>query len=121
MSSQTRYRILGVVLTVVIIATVSVALLAITSDDNGTTPATATTPGGAELLVLLVLIVIVLAVVAFWLWPLVDAVSRPESQWQRADQSKIVWVMLIIFLGLLGSVLYLAIARPALTRAAVTA
>jgi hypothetical protein len=63
---------------------------------------------------------VVLAVVcigaALWLWSLVDALRVSDQTWNTAGQSKLMWVVVIILLGLLGSALYVAIARPALKR-----
>jgi len=60
-----------------------------------------------------VLVVIVIGG-ALWLWSLVDALRIDEQTWDAAGQSKLVWVVVIILLGLLGSVLYVGIARRAL-------
>ena len=63
---------------------------------------------------------IVLAVLglgaALWLWSLVDALRTTDQTWAAARQRKLVWVVVIILLGVLGTVLYLAIPRPALKR-----
>lgn len=63
--------------------------------------------------------VLAVVVVGFvlWLWSLVDALRIPDQSWNAAGQSKLVWVVVVILLGLLGSILYLAIPRRALTRA----
>jgi hypothetical protein len=70
--------------------------------------------GAPELLILLVL------ALAFgfvpWLVGLVDALRTPDGQWEAAGQSKILYVLLMVFLGLLGTVLYALIARAALKR-----
>ncbi|MGN6089217.1 MAG: PLDc N-terminal domain-containing protein [Actinomycetes bacterium] len=49
-----------------------------------------------------------------WVWSLVDALRTPDARWRMAGQSKLLWVLLIVFLHVLGSVLYALIARPAL-------
>ncbi len=53
---------------------------------------------------------------AFWVWTLVDCLRRPDQQWQAAGQNKILWAVLIAVLGVLGSILYVVIPRPALRR-----
>ena len=58
-----------------------------------------------------------LAMTALWVWSLVDALRIDDRRWDAAGQSKILWVLLIVLLGLLGSILYLVIPRPALLRA----
>lgn len=45
---------------------------------------------------------------------LVDLVKRKPEEWAAAGQNQLVWALIVIFLGLIGPVLYLAIARPAL-------
>lgn len=73
-----------------------------------------------------VLIILIVAGVFLlpWLVALVDALRRPDSEWVRADQSKVVWVLVIVLpatigLGLVGAILYVAMARPPLQRARV--
>ena len=51
---------------------------------------------------------------AFWVWSLVDAIQRPDRDWEQAGQTKLVWILLLIFTGFLGSFIYLLVARPAL-------
>jgi hypothetical protein len=53
---------------------------------------------------------------ALWLWSLVDALRISDQRWSTAGQSKLLWVLLIVVLGVVGSVLYVAIPRPALGR-----
>jgi hypothetical protein len=74
-------------------------------------------PVGAEWLVLIggvALPLIVLAITVWWLLMLVQALRTPDSAWAAAGQSKILYVLLMIFLGWLGALLYVFIARPAL-------
>ena len=49
-----------------------------------------------------------------WVWALIDALQKPDGQWAAAGQSKLLWVLLIALLGVLGAILYFAMARPAL-------
>ena len=65
---------------------------------------------------LVIILLPVLLIAGFWLRTLVDAAKRPDSEWRSADQSKVLWVLLIVFLGALGSILYLVIPRPTLRR-----
>ncbi|HSU73255.1 MAG TPA: PLDc N-terminal domain-containing protein [Candidatus Binatia bacterium] len=48
----------------------------------------------------------VLALV-FWIWMLVDAVVRPFT----SDLEKVVWILVIIFLNILGALLYYVAVR----------
>ena len=65
---------------------------------------------------LLVLLILVVGLVGFavWLWALIDALQRPDSDWRSADQSKIVWILVIVLVGIIGSLIYLVVARPRL-------
>jgi hypothetical protein len=49
-----------------------------------------------------------IAVFAFWIWMLVHAITNKGVE----DIEKIVWVLAIIFLPLIGSILYFFIGRP---------
>ena len=74
-------------------------------------------PVGAEWLVLIggvALPLIGLAITVWWLLMLVQALRTPDSVWAAAGQSKILYVLLMIFLGWLGALLYVFIARPGL-------
>jgi hypothetical protein len=51
---------------------------------------------------------------ALWLYALVDVLRADDAAFAAAGQNKIVWVLLIVFLGFIGAILYLAIARPKL-------
>ncbi|MET8518599.1 hypothetical protein [Nocardioides sp. NPDC004968] len=74
-------------------------------------------PTGAEWASLIggiVLLLVWLALTVWWLVMLVQALRTPDSVWAAADQSKILYVLLMIFLGWLGALLYVVIARPGL-------
>ena len=55
-----------------------------------------------------------LAAFVFWVWSLVDAIQRPDGDWEQAGQTKLVWILVIVFTGALGSFIYLLVARPSL-------
>lgn len=55
-------------------------------------------PGGSEWLIVLV----GLAFLIFWIYTIVDVARNKFSD----DTTKIVWLLVVIFLGLLGSLLY---------------
>lgn len=58
----------------------------------------------------------VIAGLGLWLWSLVDALRIKDQIWDAAGQNKLVWTFVIILLNLLGSILYVALARPPLRR-----
>ena len=49
-----------------------------------------------------------LASVAFWIWAIIDVVTKEPAQ----EPNKIVWVLVVILLHLLGAILYMLIRRP---------
>ncbi|MGB5380822.1 MAG: PLD nuclease N-terminal domain-containing protein [Acidimicrobiia bacterium] len=70
--------------------------------------------GGAAFLVVLVTLAgLVLLVMA-----LVDLVRRPAGQFEASGHNQLVWALIVIFVGFIGPLLYLLIARPALDAAA---
>ena len=75
--------------------------------------------GSSELVILLVALV----PVGVTVFAIVDGAGRPEWAWQRAGQSKAVWIALeavgifVCFLGLIMSIIYLATIRPKLVLA----
>jgi peptide/nickel transport system ATP-binding protein len=56
------------------------------------------------------LLIVVLIVVN--IWGIVDAARKPERRWNRAGKSKALWIVLQLLLGVLGTALYLIVARP---------
>ena len=49
---------------------------------------------------------------------LVDIARRPRAEWDAAGQNQLMWVLLVVFVTVIGVVLYYAIARPRLEDAA---
>ncbi len=48
----------------------------------------------------------------FIIWAVIDAAIKPDSAWRDADQSKIVWILVAIFVPIAGSLIYLLVIRP---------
>ncbi len=66
--------------------------------------------GGVGFLVMLVMLIsLVLLLMA-----LVDLARTPTQAWEASGHNQIVWALLVIFVGFIGPILYLLIARPAL-------
>jgi len=60
-------------------------------------------PGGAELIILMV----ILAMVIFWIRAIIDiAKSRFKD-----DTTKIVWLLIVIFTGFLGALIYIFVGK----------
>jgi Phospholipase_D-nuclease N-terminal len=53
-------------------------------------------------------IIIGLLIFVFWIWMLIDAIQNKGL----SDGEKICWVLAIVFLHIIGSILYYFIARP---------
>jgi hypothetical protein len=66
---------------------------------------------------LAVFLLVALVMTILWILALVDALRIPDATWQRAGQSKLLWVLVVVLLHLLGALLYAVMARPALGRA----
>lgn len=47
----------------------------------------------------------------FWVWALVDAIGVSDDSLYRTG-SKLLWVLVIVFTGAIGAIIYLAIGRP---------
>ncbi len=62
-------------------------------------------PGGSELLILLMLILPTI----FWIWTLVDCAVREPSE----GNEKLTWLIVIVLVGIIGSLLYCLVRRPA--------
>lgn len=95
--------------------TCSHALLLLAADERGDRSGEAF--GLVVVLGGLVVGLVLVGLFVLWVAVLVQALRIPESTWQAADQSKLVYVLLMVLLGLLGTVLYWLVARPALRRA----
>ena len=65
-----------------------------------------------------VIALLVLASTVLWVWTLVDVLRRPDQQYAAAGQTKLVWLIVVFFGHIIGSILWLVVARPQLQRAA---
>jgi len=74
-------------------------------------------PNTAFLVIVFVGIAVALVASVFWLAALVGALRTSDEKWAAIGQSKLVWVVVIVFLHVLGALLYFVIPRPALRRA----
>jgi phospholipase D-like protein len=53
-----------------------------------------------------------IANVVLVVWALVDAIRVPDESMYRAG-NKLIWVLVILFAGFIGAIVYLAMGRPA--------
>lgn len=65
-------------------------------------------------LVLLTAIVAGSALIIWWLAQLIHAIRTPTSTWTEADQNQLAHVLMLIFLGPIGALIYVATAKPLL-------
>ena len=52
--------------------------------------------------------IIGLAAFAFWLWMLIDVIKKCPS----AENKKLIWVLVVIFAGIIGAIIYYFVQRP---------
>ncbi len=67
--------------------------------------------GGAETVMLLPLFLfgcLALPLTAFWIWMLIDCATRESDQ----GNTKVVWILIIIFTHWVGALIYLLARRP---------
>lgn len=64
--------------------------------------------GIAELVLMLVFLPVSLALFAFWLWMLIHAIQNRGLN----DSERIVWVIVIVFVNLIGALIYFFVGRP---------
>lgn len=55
-----------------------------------------------------------LAATVFWIWMLVDAIKAPDAAWDAVGQSKVLWIILAVFLGVIISLVHFFWLRPKL-------
>ncbi|QLQ10796.1 MAG: hypothetical protein HZY75_11020 [Nocardioidaceae bacterium] len=60
------------------------------------------------------MLVIGAAIFVYWLIVLIEALKIPASEWERTGQSQLIYVLAMFLLGIIGTLLYVLIARPKL-------
>ncbi len=58
--------------------------------------------------------VLVATIMGFVLWGTFEAALRADSQWSAIDQNKLVWVLVQMFIPLIGTLVYASAVRPRL-------
>jgi phospholipase D-like protein len=66
-------------------------------------------------LLFVVFFLLSLAGLAVWIWALIDCLQVPDDALYESG-NKLVWVLIIVFLNVIGAILYVAIGRPQGTR-----
>jgi hypothetical protein len=52
--------------------------------------------------------VFTLVAFAFWLWMLIDAITKTPS----GENRKLIWILVIVFTGIIGALIYCFVQRP---------
>lgn len=60
------------------------------------------------ILIILLYLVLVVGSLTIWVWMLVDCAAREPS----TGNDKIVWILIILFFGPIGALIYYAVRRP---------
>lgn len=58
-----------------------------------------------------VFMVFFIANIVMVIWALVDAIRVPDDSMFKAG-NKLIWVLVIVFTGLIGAIIYLVVGRP---------
>jgi hypothetical protein len=64
-------------------------------------------PGGAEIIVLILVGLLVVAGIGLWIWSLIHCITNKRL----TDTNRIIGIVLIVLLGLIGSLVYLFLPR----------
>jgi phosphotransferase system glucose/maltose/N-acetylglucosamine-specific IIC component len=56
---------------------------------------------------MLVVAVLGIAILAFWVWALIDAIKNPRL----TDNERLIWIIVILLTNWLGAVIYLIVGR----------
>jgi hypothetical protein len=67
-----------------------------------------------------ILIIPALALLVVFIWALVAILSTPSATWEAAGLNQWMWLGVVVFLPLIGSVLFMAMARRQLMAAGTT-
>jgi hypothetical protein len=64
--------------------------------------------------VFVLFLLVSLAFFAWWLVMLIEALRIPAARWSAAGQSQLLYVLLMVFLGVIGTLVYVLVPRPQL-------
>jgi hypothetical protein len=59
-----------------------------------------------------------LAAFVYWIVAIVEVASTPDWRFKAVGSEKLVWVLIVVFLGIIGALIWLFAKRPAVTAAA---
>ena len=61
---------------------------------------------------MLILLVFLVVFGVIPIWGIIDAAVRPDPVWAAAQQNKVVWIIVQVFLGTVGTIAYVVAIRP---------
>jgi LPXTG-motif cell wall-anchored protein len=64
--------------------------------------------GAAGCVIAAIFIIIGLVALAFWIWMLIDAITRTPS----TGNTKLIWIIVIVLTGAIGALIYFFVQRP---------
>ena len=64
--------------------------------------------GAVACIISLVFGLVMLAMIAFWLWMLIDVITKCPSE----ENKKLIWILIVIFTGIIGAIIYYFVQRP---------
>jgi prolipoprotein diacylglyceryltransferase len=64
--------------------------------------------GAIACIISLVFGLVALAAFAFWLWMLIDVITKCPSE----ENKKLIWVLVVILASILGAIIYYFVQRP---------
>jgi hypothetical protein len=65
-------------------------------------------PGMGELMVLMMILLIAAVGLGFWIWALVDCVTKEPPQ----GNDRLMWILIIALAGWIGALIYVLVRRP---------
>ena len=64
--------------------------------------------GAVACIISLVFGLVMLAMIAFWLWMLIDVITKCPSE----ENKKLIWILVVIFASFIGAIIYYFVQRP---------
>jgi hypothetical protein len=68
--------------------------------------------------ILLIIPILWLASLVYWIVAVIEVARTPESQFKAVGSEKIVWLLIVIFLGIIGALIWLFAKRSSVMAAA---
>ncbi len=62
--------------------------------------------------------IVFLLALAISIYCVVDIVQKPDAAWEGSGQNKVLWIVLVLVLGVIGSAVYWFAIRPKVVQAA---